>query len=262
MLDKILQLNKILQLIEDDLGQVKNFIEKELPADRELVKNFVGFEFSQADLIIRPALVILSSRVYGGNSNKTIALASVFQFAYMAFRTHDSIAEYHSGQRRDYELLDEVRFPVLLGDYLYSKSYAILIKAGITGMLQCLAEIIGQINEGGILKRRLSALKPASQIYEIVRKESAEVFAGCCCLGARLAGAPEDGQEILRNFGRNLGMAYGLQEYDVKFEQRAVFVEEAMKYLLMLPDRPEREVLGQLVSMCYGKKVVLRRQVG
>ncbi|MDD4169596.1 MAG: polyprenyl synthetase family protein [Desulfotomaculaceae bacterium] len=256
-------LNKILKLIEDDLDQVDNFIDRELPVDIGLVKNFAGFEFSQADLTIRPALVILSSRLYSGDSGRAVALACVFQFAYMAFRAHDSVAEHNSVQRRDPGLLDDVRFPVLLGDYLYSKSYSILTRAGITGMLGYLAEIISQISQGGILKRRLSVLKPTSQsFYEIIRKESAEFFAGCCRLGARLAGAPESKQEILHNFGHNLGMAYGLQEYGINFEQRAVYMEEAMKYLSMLPNRPEREAMGQLVSMCAENEVVLRCQVG
>ncbi|MDD3654588.1 MAG: polyprenyl synthetase family protein [Desulfotomaculaceae bacterium] len=253
-------LDNILQLIGSDLGQVKDFIDRELPADMGLVTRMAGFEFSQADMIIRPALVILSSRAYGGDSGKTIALASVFQLAYMAFRAHDSIAERNSGQRRGPGLLDEVCFPVLIGDYLYSKAYSVLIKAGITGMLLNLAEIIGMINEGGIIKRRMG---PAPRVfYEIVRKDSAEIFAGCCFLGARLAGAPEDEQQILRNFGRNLGMAYGLREYGVSFEQRTVYLEEAMNYLSMLPERPERDVLGQLVSLCSDNEVVLRRQVG
>ncbi|OPX88072.1 MAG: Octaprenyl-diphosphate synthase [Pelotomaculum sp. PtaB.Bin104] len=252
----------IIQSIESDLDQVNKFIRSEIPANVALARNSAGFKYSQADLTIRPALVILSSRIYGGNSDKTIALASVFQFAYMAFRAHDSIAEYNSDQD-DPGLFDEVRFPVLVGDYLYSKSYSILVEAGITGMLRYLAEIIGQINESGILKRRLASLKPAPQmILEIIGKESAEFFAGCCRLGGQLGGAPEDGQQVLRNFGRNLGMAYGLQEYGVNLEQRAIYIEEAMKYLSMLPYRPEKEILGSLVEICSGSEVVFRRRVG
>jgi len=256
-------LSGILQLIREDLENVYSLIEKELSGKVSQGGNFASLECSSADMIIRPALVILSSRIYDGDPGKTAVLAGAFQLAYMASRMHGSISEDGSDlTRHGPAMRDEVQLPILMGDYLYSKAYMILFEAGITGMLGVLAEIICQVNEGGILRKKLGGHKPVPQMFrEIIRKETGEFFGGCCRLGACLAGAPEEDQESMRLFGQNLGMAYGLQEQGVSFEQTAVYTEKALKYLTPVPDRPEKKVLSQLVYMLSGGEAAVRMVV-
>jgi len=256
-------LSDILQLIREDLENVYSLIEKELSSKASQKVSFTNLECSSADMIIRPALVILSSRIYDGDPGKTAILAGAFQFAYMASKMHSSISEggsdltCHSPAMRD-----EVQLPILMGDYLYSKAHMILFEAGITGMLGVLAEIICQVNEGGILRKKLGGHKPVPQMFrEIICKETGEFFGGCCRLGACLAGAPEEDQENMLRFGRNLGMAYGLQEQGASVEQTAVYTEKALKYLLPVPDRPEKKVLNQLVRMFSGGEAAVRMVV-
>lgn len=256
-------LSNILQPIEKELHSVHNLIKNQLTIKAGYVGSFAHLEFTFVNKTLRPALVILSSRIYGCNPEKSAALASVFQFIYMASKVHEGIPENDSDYiRGDSDPRDGSQFPVLVGDYLYGKFFTFLCKAGIINLLHPLAEIICQIHEGGILKKKVTGQSPSLQVFrEIVRKETAELFAGCCALSARMAGAPEEEQELMGRFGQNLGMAYGLLEQGFAAEHAAVHWEEALNILSFIPDRPERTVLKQLVHSLPGHELPVHRMV-
>ncbi|MCL6559114.1 MAG: polyprenyl synthetase family protein [Firmicutes bacterium] len=257
-------LNNIVQPIEEQLLQVHNKIKKELVIKAGHVGTFAHLDFSSVNKTIRPALAILSSRLFGGNQKKTIALASVFQFIYMASRVHNGITESDSDYLRgDSDPRDGSQFPVLVGDYLYGKFFTLLCDAGIINLLQPVAEIICDIHEGGILKKKAAGQDHSSQSWrEVVRKETAELFAGCCFLSARLAGAPEEQQEVMRHFGLNLGMAFGLMEKGVSFDTVEGYIEKAKKELAAMPDRPERGILRRMVNSLGEHGLPAVRMVG
>lgn len=256
-------LSNILQPIEEELHSVHNLIKNQLTIKAGYVGSFAHLEFSFINKTIRPALVILSSRIYGCNPEKAAALASVFQFIYMASSVHEGITENDSDYiRGDSDPRDGSQFPVLVGDYLYGKFFTFLCDAGIINLLHPLAEIICLIHEGGIIKKKVTGQSPSSQVFrEVVRKETAELFAGCCALGARLAGAPEKDQDLMRRFGQNLGMAYGLLEQGITMEYAAPYLKEALSDLAHIPDKQERDVLEQLVRNLSGHELPVHRMV-
>lgn len=257
-------LRTILEPIMEDLERVFSLIKKEYPAMIEQAGDDTGLEYLSVNKAIRPALVILSSRMYGGNPEKTASLAVVFQFIYLASRVHNSISESESGPGvYSCGLNDGNRFPVLLGDYLYGRSTSILLDSGINGMIRELAEIVCHVHEGMILRRQLAGRNPAVQLYhDIIRKETAELFAACCSLGARLAGAPEADQENIRCFGQNLGMAYGMSKQGMAVKHVAYYAETAWKYLLLAPACTEKDILEKMVNIFSKSEIMARRMVG
>jgi len=257
-------LSHILEPIEKELYSVHKLIKEQLSIKAGYVGLFAHLELSYINKTIRPALVILSSRIYGCNPAKAVALASVFQFIYMASKVHEGIPENDSDYiRGDSDPRDGSQFPVLVGDYLYGKFFSFLCDADIINLLQPMAEIICQIHEGGILRKKVNGQNPSSQAFrEVVRKETAELFAGCCALSARLAGAPEKDQELMGRFGQNLGMAYGLMEQDTPSKEYAsVYLKEALNSLSLIPEKPERTVLEQLAHNLFGHGLSGRRMV-
>jgi len=258
-------LRTILDPIKEDLENASCLFREEFPPIIGRAGDLTGLEHLSVDKAIRPALVILSSRIYGGNPEKTAVLAVVFQFIYLASKVQDSFAEFEQpvSASEDCVHCEENRFSVLLGDYLYSKSAFILLESGITGMLRVLAEIVRQVHEGLILKNKITGFNPASKAFhDIIRKVTAELFAGCCLLGARLAGAAEEDQEIMRRFGQNFGMAFGLSELGAAVEQTTFYADKARECLLLAPARPEKVVLEQLVNMLSRGETNMRRMVG
>lgn len=256
-------LRSIIKPIEEELDSVEGSINSQLNLKAGHIGSFAHLELSYTNKTIRPALVILSSRIYKYDPQKTAALASAFQFIYMASRVHQGVSEKDSDYiKGDSDPRDGSQFPVLVGDYLYGKFFTFLFDAGIINFLSDLAEVICQIHEGCIMKRRVNTQRISSKkMREIVHKETAELFSCCCYLGGRVAGAPKKDQEMMKRFGLNLGMAYGLMEMGVPVEKSTFYLEAALNFLSLIPNQPEKEILLKLVQHLSGSTLSLRRMV-
>ncbi|MHB1042899.1 MAG: polyprenyl synthetase family protein [Eubacteriales bacterium] len=251
--------------IEEDLLQVHNRIIKEMVIRAGHVGDFSHLEFPRINQVIRPALVILSSRLFGGDQEKTVSLASIVQFIYMAFQVHNSVGEKDSDYSRETgsDPRDGSQFPVLVGDYLYGKFFTFLCGASLINLLGPLAEIICQINEGGVLKEKICGQALSSPLMrEVVQKETAELFAGCCRLGARLACAPLEDQETLGRFGFNFGTAFALLELGAAFEYSQSYLKSSLSELFLLKDHPARDSLIELALSFQKHGLPVRQMVG
>ena len=112
-------LSVISQPIREELEQVHKLIKNELTIKAGYIGSFAHLEFSNINKNIRPALALLSARLYGCKPEKAVALASVFQFIYMASTIHQGITEKDSDfVRGDTDPRDGSQFPVLVGDFL------------------------------------------------------------------------------------------------------------------------------------------------
>jgi geranylgeranyl pyrophosphate synthase len=250
----------ILKPIEEELQAVNKLAEKHLLIKGIQIGKFAHLEFPYYDKLIMPALVILSSRIYGCAGDKAITLACVFYFIHMATRVHQSIPEKDTDYtKEDSDPRDGSQFPVLVGDYLYGKYFSLLYKSDMINLLGPLADIICQIHEGGILASGITVKNPASESFlEVVRKENAELFAGCCAMGALLAGASKKDQEIMRRFGMNFGMVSGLLERGFALRYADGYLKKAQTALRDVPDRKEKAILEQLVHALAEKDNTVR----
>ncbi|MDD4766642.1 MAG: polyprenyl synthetase family protein [Desulfotomaculaceae bacterium] len=256
-------LREIVKPIENELHAVNNFIEKEMFIRTTHIGRYAHLEFSYSDKVIRPALVILSSRLYGYTGEKALHLACVFQFTHMASIAHKFIPEKDTDYiREDSDPRDGSQLPILVGDYFYGKTFAFLYNTGLSNFMGSIAEIICRIHEGGILKNRMKVNNPASQAYrEVVRKETAELFAGCAVMGARLAGASVEQQESMRCLGINIGMASGIMERGATVKFAAAYLEEALANLRDVPDLEERYILEQIIKNLSSHNIIKQRMV-
>jgi geranylgeranyl pyrophosphate synthase len=256
-------LSNIITPIEGEIVSVHNLIKKHLTIKSGYLGRYAHLELSSINKNIRPVLVVLSSRIFGLAREKSIALAGIIQFIYLAscvprvITENDS--EYHRG---NIDPRDGSQFPVLVGDYLYGKFFFFLTEACILKLLDPLADIICQIHEGGILRKRLTRqVASPKALYEVVRKETSELFAGCCSLSALLTGAPPDVRESMRNYGLNLGMAYGLLEQGISREHVTTYLGMAHNSLSLLPSGQERTLLEKLVNNLYRQGLPAQRMV-
>ncbi len=253
----------ILKPIEEELQAVRKLAEKHLLIKGIHIGKFAHLELPYNEKSIRPALVILSSRIYGFFGDKAVDLACVFHFIHMATRVHQSIPEKDSDYtKEDSDPRDGSQFPVLVGDYLYGKYFSQLFKSGMINFLGPLADIICQIHEGGIMESRVFGQNPAPASFrEVVRKETAELFAGCCVMGSILAGASEKDQENMRRFGVNYGMASGLLERGAAVEYVDEYLQDAMAALRDVPEGKEKAILEQLVQALSEKDNTVRGMI-
>lgn len=199
-------------------------------------------EFPSWEMCLRPGLVLLCSHLYGGVHERSIALAAVLQFIYLAGRVHAAVEEDDSLSRD--RRRERCQLPVLLGDYLYARFFMTLCEGGLVQCLSPLAGLICSISEAGLLKRRANT--GGALEYEICRKETAELMAVACRLGGELAGAPAADRGSLHRFGLNFGLAYGLNGR-VGAHRVREFLARAGAELKKLPDGEARAALEQLL---------------
>lgn len=258
-------LSHIIGQIEEELTQVDNLVEGHLKTKVGHLGAFANLDMSPLNKHIRPALVILSSRIYGNVPEKTVILASVFQFIYMASSVQRRVSE-HDTEGFGSGMADNPgsgsQFPVLVGDYLYGKFFSLLSDSGMLYLLTPISDIICSIHEGGIMKQRLeSHNSPASSLIDVVQKESAELFGGCCSLGAQLAGASTADQKIMERFGKRFGMVYGLLEEGVHMDHVTPYLHEAKEALQQIPYKPERLWLEKLLCNLSGQGLATCRMI-
>jgi geranylgeranyl pyrophosphate synthase len=251
-------LRNILKPIEKELLSVSNLIEKQLTIKPGNIRSLAHLEFSSLNKTIRPALVLLSARFYGLKPEEAVPLACVMQFIYMASKVQSAVSEKDSDHiRGNTDPREGSQFPVLVGDYLYGKFFSFLCKDGKISFLGTLSELVCTIHEGSILKKKNEGPYP----NEVIRKETAELFAVSCMLGASLAGASEQEQESMRRFGLSFGMAYGLLERGDSASRVSSYFKEALEHLANLPDRVEKTVFERIVQRLSGPGLTVRRMV-
>ncbi|ACV62498.1 Geranylgeranyl pyrophosphate synthase-like protein [Desulfofarcimen acetoxidans DSM 771] len=257
--------NQVFSSIKKELENVYQKIERELVIKAGHISSFAHLKHSVIDYAIRPALVIFSGRMFGRLSEKTLALAAVCQFIHMAAQVHVDVNEQSTAQipGQEHDPRDGSQFPVLVGDYLYGKFFTTLCDYGIVNFLKPLSEIICQINEGGLLRQKEINSKVKSQVVarDVVRRETAELFAGCCSLAAESAEAGSSECLALYKFGKNFGMAYGLLENGMPFDQVVHYLNLALGELSLFNKCQARESLEELVNLFLVQKIAVQRMV-
>jgi geranylgeranyl pyrophosphate synthase len=252
-----------LHAINEELSLVDAKIRKELIINKSgNAGQFSHLEFSRFDSIIRPAITILVGKLFSFNKNKLVALASIFQFIYMSSQIHARITE---GDADVDDVRDGCQFPVLVGDYLSGKFFCHLTDQGMLEYLSPLAEIICRINEGAALRNQYPNVNINSSpelALTIIRKETAELFAGCSSLAAKISGATEADVKRMYEFGLNFGIGLGLLEQGAAYEYVEKYINTARTVLNDVCSSQTINELTDLLSLFEDRDLVFQRMVG
>ncbi len=253
----------IFNRISEELQQVQLLLRRNFSFRAGQLNEFLPLNFNSMDMNLRPGIVITSGSLFGPVSDRLTALAAVLQFIFMASRVHSNVKEGFSGKERCTDSRAGFQYPVLVGDYLYGKFFAVLCEYNIAGYLKDLAELICHINKSGIHALRNTGLELTDRkLYlEVVQGETALLFACGAYLGADLNGANEAQKNKLYHFGLNLGMAYGLLERGATPGQVKEYLVAAGVNLYDLPAQVNTQCLRDLLSL-FTEENTVRRMVG
>lgn len=165
---------------------------------------------------IRPMLTIAAARLCGYEGPNDVRLAATVEFIHTATLLHDDVVD-ESGQRRGRptaNLLWDNKSSVLVGDYLFARSFQLMVETGSLRVLAILSQAAATIAEGEVLQ--LTALgDPATteDVYlRIVRGKTAALFAAATEVGGVIAAADEGAVEALRVYGDALGIAFQMAD--------------------------------------------------
>lgn len=198
--------------IQQDLGQVEETLKLFAQSPNELISEIGSYLFQKAGKRIRPALLLLGSKMVGYQGKEHILMSALIETIHAASLIHDDIID-NSKVRRGKESVHARWGPnitVLLGDYLYIKAIGLSLQSQYRQIIQILTDVSAKMIEGELYEYYVSGnLDLAEKDYlGIIHKKTASLFSASCQIGGILGKASKKEEEALVEFGANLGMSF------------------------------------------------------
>ncbi len=210
-------LETLSQVLADDMARVNGLIRERMAS-----KNAPRIPEVTAHLIeaggkrIRPMLTLAAARLCGYQGDTHVKLAATVEFIHTATLLHDDVVD-ESAQRRGRptaNLLWDNKSSVLTGDYLFARSFQLMVETGNLRVLDILADASATIAEGEVLQLTAAqSLKTGEEVYlKVIRGKTAALFAAACEVGGVIAGATPAVIDALRAYGDALGVAFQMAD--------------------------------------------------
>jgi octaprenyl-diphosphate synthase len=198
--------------IRSDLDRVEDRLESWSRSANPLTSEVSGYVLRKKGKRLRPALVLLTSRLFSPGSEESVFLASLVELIHTASLIHDDIID-KADVRRGKESVHAKWGPnitVLLGDYLYIKSIGLSLQSRHDRVIRLLADVSARMIEGELDEYALGGDLGITegQYLNIVENKTAVLFAACCRIGAIIGLASPEEEEAVANFGLNLGKTF------------------------------------------------------
>jgi octaprenyl-diphosphate synthase len=208
----VLGLRDIVRLVEDDLARVEDVFQEQARSDVRLVGEIGRYVQEGGGKRVRPALLLLASRLCGYRGDRAVTLASTVEFIHTASLLHDDIIDEATTRRGRPSVNSRWGndITVLLGDFLYTKSMAMALSQDNLRIMRLLSDVTLRLIEGEILEieRNGDLAVTAEDHLDTIRRKTADLFAACTRIGAILGEAGEVGEEALAGYGLNLGLCF------------------------------------------------------
>jgi octaprenyl-diphosphate synthase len=205
----------LLSPIADDMRGVDTVIRQRLASQVALINEIAGYIVTAGGKRLRPALVLLVARALGAPRIETAQLlAAVVEFIHTATLLHDDVVD-HSDLRRGHRTANAVwgnAGAVLSGDFLYSRSFQMMVAAGQMDVMRVMADTTNAIAEGEVLQL-MNAGDPEvdqARYLRVIELKTAVLFGAAAELGAIAAGVDAAARPPLAQYGHALGIAYQL----------------------------------------------------
>jgi octaprenyl-diphosphate synthase len=206
---------KIIQkLISEDMQNVNSLIQTRLHSEIVLVNQLSQYIIASGGKRLRPMLSLLAARACGYEGEQHINIAAIVEFIHTATLLHDDVVD-ESDMRRGKETANNVwgnQAAVLVGDFLYSRSFEMMIDVNDMRVMQILASTTNIIAEGEVLQllNVHDAETDEARYLEVIYSKTAKLFEAACQLGAVLSGLPAEQEKVVAQYGTHLGTAFQL----------------------------------------------------
>ena len=207
-------LEDVRELVRDDWTGVNQEIIENLQSDVALVNSVSHYIINSGGKRLRPLLVLLAARACGYEGDKHLQAAVIIEFIHTATLLHDDVVD-ASDKRRGHDTANNVfgnQASVLVGDFLYSRSFQLMVKVGHMRIMDVLADATNTIAEGEVLQL-MNCNDPETteqQYMEVIYRKTAKLFEAGMLIGGILAGQTNAVENALQEYGRQLGCAFQL----------------------------------------------------
>ena len=209
-----MKLDTLYNLIGSDMRAVGALIRQRLHSDVALVLQVAEYIIQSGGKRLRPALVLLSAGAFGYRGTQHHELAAVVEFIHTATLLHDDVVD-GSDLRRGRDTANALfgnAASVLVGDFLYSRAFQMMVEIGSLRVMRVLSDATSAIAEGEVLQLMNchDADVDEARYLTVIRYKTAKLFEAAAQIGAIVGGADAEGERRLAEYGMHLGTAFQL----------------------------------------------------
>ncbi len=209
-----MSVQEIISPIAADMQEVDAVIRSRLNSEVVMIRTIGEYIISAGGKRMRPAMVLMVANALGYKGNLHHILAAVIEFIHTSTLLHDDVVD-ESDMRRGRETANAVfgnAASVLVGDYLYSRSFEMMVEVDSMRVMQILSQATTVIAEGEVLQL-LNVHDPdvtVERYLQVVRYKTAKLFEAATQVAAVIAGASPEVEEAAAAYGRHVGTAFQL----------------------------------------------------
>jgi octaprenyl-diphosphate synthase len=202
---------EIFDLLRDDLAAIEREFGRDTVSGAEAITEIGEYLRGGGGKRIRPALLLLSSKLFNYEGRGAIRLGAVVEIIHTATLVHDDIID--EAQTRRGRPAANTQWGnskcVLAGDWLYMQAFRVAVQERNFRILDALIELTQQMVEGELLQmEKLGKLISLDEYFDLIFRKTACLFSVCMRMGGILGGASPEQEESLACYGRDLGMAF------------------------------------------------------
>ena len=219
-------------LLADDMAEVNRLIIDYMQSPVALIPELAKYIVAAGGKRLRPLLTLGSARMCGYEGTAHCGLAACVEFIHTATLLHDDVVD-ESALRRGRDTANAVwgnQASVLVGDFLFSRSFQLMVQTGSLEVLRILADASATIAEGEVLQLT-TAGDPGAAVgdyMKVIEGKTAALFAAAAEVGGVLAGRPAEETEALRTYGHSLGVAFQLVDDQLDYAADPVALGKAV----------------------------------
>jgi octaprenyl-diphosphate synthase len=270
-----MQIKEVFSAYKDDLQQVEEYLNKYITSEVKLIPEVSHHLIDSGGKRFRPLLLLISAGLCGYKGNNRFPMAAVMEFIHTATLLHDDVID-QAIIRRGKTSANNIwgnAASVLVGDFLYSKSFTLMTEIENIAILKMMSEVTNVMSEGEVFQlMKCGDVKMTEEEYlTIIEKKTAVLISAACACGAILGSASEEQTSALMQFGRNIGMAFQITDdtldYMAKEKEFGKSIGKDLEegkitlpliYALKKCTAKERKIIKELI----GRKKASQRAVG
>lgn len=219
-LEQVLK-ERVTALVGEDLAAVEAEIRRELDSPVALIRDMGAYLAGAGGKRLRPMLLLLAARLSGYRGPRGVRLACVVELLHTATLIHDDVVDQAPLRRgrpsANAQWGDDAS--VLVGDHLYSKSFALLVRDNDRAVMETLARSTVSMTEAEVFQLQLKRSGTTSEddYLRIITMKTASFISACCRIGALLGGCPPRQVEALTRYGLDVGVAFQMSDDALDF---------------------------------------------
>lgn len=220
--------SEIQALMKSDLEQMDKILVNRLDSNVDLISQMSQYIINSGGKRIRPLLLLLCAKATNYDGNNHLSMAVVIELIHTATLLHDDVVD-QSSTRRGQDTANELwgNAPsVLVGDFLYSRAFEIMVEPESMTIMKILSKATNQISEGEVLQ--LLNIKNAkvtqSEYFSVIERKTACLFKAACQIAAILSESNKNIVDALGVFGMHLGNAFQIIDDTLDYESNSLII--------------------------------------